>query len=223
MWKPPYILKVLLQKLPIRMLLLLGSFVGALYVFAIIVHEIFREKEDEFDHAVLQFIQAHLINDNLTAFMRIITEMASARFLQVAFAVLMIIYIIRKNWYRSVEIIIIGIGGYIMNYLLKLAFQRVRPADPLIEGHTNFSFPSGHATSAFIFYGLIAYLLYKSSIPAALKYSLAAFSIILAILIGFSRIYLRVHYPTDVLAGFCIGFAWLLLCTWMFGRWRTSK
>ena len=79
------------------------------------------------------------------------------------------------------------------------------------EGWGNFSFPSGHATSALIFYGLCAYLLWKSKIPKVWKWVSAVILFLFSLLIGFSRVYLRVHYASDVLAGFCVGSAWLIL------------
>jgi membrane-associated phospholipid phosphatase len=80
-----------------------------------------------------------------------------------------------------------------------------------MEPLKNFSFPSGHASSGFIFYGLLAYLIWKTNIPRAYKLIIATLLILLSLLIGFSRLYLRMHYPSDVIAGFCNGFAWLIL------------
>jgi undecaprenyl-diphosphatase len=65
----------------------------------------------------------------------------------------------------------------------------------------NFSYPSGHATSGFIFYGLLVYLVWKTNIPKLYKWLTASILILLSLLIGFSRIYLRVHYASDVVAG----------------------
>ena len=101
---------------------------------------------------------------------------------------------------------------------MKLFFQRVRPPDPLIAPLQNFSFPSGHATSAFIFYGLLAYLIWKTDLNRTYKYLIATVLIIFSLLIGFSRVYLRVHYPSDVVAGFCIGFSWLVVTISLFTR-----
>ena len=104
-----------------------------------------------------------------------------------------------------------------------MSFRRVRPPNPLIDGLENFSFPSGHATSAFIFYGLLTYLVWKTEIPKLYKYIIGAILITFSLLIGFSRIYLRVHYPSDVLAGICIGFAWLILTVWLFERLKRKS
>jgi undecaprenyl-diphosphatase len=76
---------------------------------------------------------------------------------------------------------------------------------------TNFGFPSGHAMSGFVFYGLLTYLIWKTDLDKRYKYLIGCFLILFCLLIGFSRVYLRVHYLSDVAAGFCIGCAWLAL------------
>ncbi|HYH14083.1 MAG TPA: phosphatase PAP2 family protein, partial [Flavisolibacter sp.] len=121
-----------------------------------------------------------------------------------------------KHWKRALEVAAIGLGGFVINYVMKLTFQRVRPPNPLIDPLHNFSFPSGHATSAFIFYGLLAYLVWKTNLSKTYKVLIGMLLILFSLLIGFSRIYLRVHYSSDVVAGFCIGFAWLILSIYLF-------
>ena len=135
----------------------------------------------------------------------------------------MLIYLLFKNWKRALEIAAIGIGGFVVNYLMKLSFHRLRPPNPLIDKLENFSFPSGHATSAFIFYGLLTYLVWKTRIPKFNKFIIGTMLISFSLLIGFSRIYLRVHYLSDVLAGICIGFAWLILTVWLFEKLKKKS
>lgn len=211
------------QKLPVGLIILLALFAGALFLFAFIMHEVLWEKEEAVDNTVFQFLSANVINDRLTGFMKLITYFASATFLQIAYAALVLLYIIRKNWKRAVEIAFIGIGGFVVNYFMKLSFHRIRPPHPLIERLQSFSFPSGHATSAFIFYGLLTYLVWKTKIPEPYKFIIGSILILFSILIGFSRVYLRVHYPSDVVAGFCIGFAWLLLTVYLFERLKKKS
>jgi len=79
-----------------------------------------------------------------------------------------------------------------------------------------FSFPSGHAMAGIIFYGLLVYLLSKSLFPRFFKILLSFILLLFSIVIGFSRIYLRAHYPSDVMAGFCMGTAWLILVILLF-------
>ena len=113
-------------------------------------------------------------------------------------------------------------GGIVLSDLLKLAFERARPdvVNPLARVFTT-SFPSGHATLSAITYLTIGAVLARNqpSLTISLYFmSLAAF---LTVLIGISRIYLGVHYPTDVLGGWCIGAAWAMGCWAVMTRMRS--
>jgi membrane-associated phospholipid phosphatase len=211
-------IKSYFKKLPIGLVVLLALFAGVLFLFAFVVHEVLWEKEEAVDNYIFNFLSTHVINNSMTSFMKTITYFASATFLQIAYGCLFIIYLVQKNIKRSFEIAAIGIGGFVINYFMKLSFHRTRPPHPLIDPLNNFSFPSGHATSAFIFYGLLAYLVSKTELPKTYKYISAMLLILFSLLIGFSRVYLRVHYPSDVAGGFCIGFAWLLLAIYLMER-----
>jgi undecaprenyl-diphosphatase len=203
------------KKLPLGLVVLVALFAGALFLFAFVVHEVFWEKEEAVDRSIFDFVSTHIMSDGLTGFMKTVTYFASATFLQIAYGCLFVFYLFLKNVKRAFEIAAIGTGGFLVNYFMKLSFHRTRPPDPLIEPLNNFSFPSGHATSAFIFYGLLVYLLWKTGLPKPLKFLAGAVLLLFSFLIGFSRVYLRVHYPSDVAAGFCIGFAWLLLAIYL--------
>jgi membrane-associated phospholipid phosphatase len=211
------------KKLPISLLVLLVLFAIAIFSFVYIMHEVWWEQEDAADHRFFAFMSKHVISDRLTTFMKAVTYFASATFLQVAYSILFVLYLFIKNWKRALEIGAIGIGGFVVNYFMKMSFQRVRPPHPLIDRLENFSFPSGHATSAFIFYGLLAYLVWKTNLPKPYKWVIGIILVLFSLLIGFSRVYLRVHYPTDVLGGICIGFAWLFLTVWLFERLKKKS
>ena len=207
-----------LKRLPLPFILLLTAFVAVLFVFGLIINEVLLEREAAVDNYIFSFLSAHMINPHLTNFMIAVTYFASAVFLPIAYMGVLLLYIFMKNYIRVIEISVIGIGGFMITYFMKLTFHRIRPPDPLIEPLQSFSFPSGHATSGFIYYGLLAYLIWKTTIPKQYKYLAAVILILFSILIGFSRIYLRVHYASDVVAGFCVGFAWLSLTIWLLER-----
>jgi membrane-associated phospholipid phosphatase len=210
------------KKLSLWIVVVITLFAAALISFTYISHEIFLDKEEQLDHQFFKILSPH-INSPLTNVMEIITYGASSRFLQIGYALLVIGYLTKKNWKRAIEIAVIGLGGFVINYFMKLSFQRQRPADPLIEPLQNFSFPSGHATSGFIFYGLLVYLLWKSKLKQVYKYIFGAILLLIALLIGFSRIYLKLHYLSDVVAGFCIGFAWLAVAVWMMEKLKKKS
>jgi len=203
------------KKLSGRVILLLLLITGTVFLFGLITHEVLWEKEEALDMHVFNWLSMHVISPQLTFFMKKVTYCASSRFLQVAYALIVISYMAARDWKRAIEIAVVGLGGFLVNYFMKLSFERTRPSNPLVEPLQNFSYPSGHATSGFIFYGLVVYLVWKSSIADIYKYVAAVVLIFFSILIGVSRVYLRLHYTSDVIAGFCVGFIWLFLCVWL--------
>jgi undecaprenyl-diphosphatase len=110
-------------------------------------------------------------------------------------------------------VVVAVVGGMAVNSLLKIQFARPRP-DLFVPAANVFtaSFPSGHAALSAITYLTMAALLARMTASRRLRYYLMAVAATLTCLIGVSRIYLGVHYPTDILAGWCIGSAWALLC-----------
>ena len=114
-------------------------------------------------------------------------------------------------------------GGIVLNNLLKLVFARRRP-DVIVPAARVFttSFPSGHATLSAIAYLTIGAVLSRASPSATLNLYFMVLAMALTVVIGFSRIYLGVHYPTDVLAGWCIGAAWAVFC-WVLMAWLQNR
>jgi len=114
-------------------------------------------------------------------------------------------------------------GGAALEMLLKVGFARPRPelVSHLVDVNS-FSFPSGHATMATITYLTLGVLLASAQEHRRMKLYLLAVATFLTLLVGISRIYLGVHYPTDVLAGWCIGAAWAALC-WSIFHWLQGR
>jgi undecaprenyl-diphosphatase len=103
----------------------------------------------------------------------------------------------------------IALSSLVLMLILKQLFRRKRPLAPLLKAARGLSFPSGHAIMAVTFFGLIVYILSHTIQSQALFIILTILLITLILLIGFSRVYLRVHYASDVMAGFIIGVCWL--------------
>lgn len=103
-------------------------------------------------------------------------------------------------------------GNALLNPLLKQVFERVRPLheEGLVAAH-GFSFPSGHSSGAVVAYGMLAYVLARR-LPPRWHLPLALVAATLAFAIGASRVFVQVHFPSDVAAGFCTGALWLAVC-----------
>lgn len=132
------------------------------------------------------------------------------------------LFLVRKPGVAWLMLLAVG-GGIALNNLLKLVFARQRP-HVIISSARVFttSFPSGHATLSAVAYLTIGALLSRASPSAAIGLYLMVLAVLLTVLIGFSRIYLGVHYPTDVLAGWCIGAAWAIFC-WVLMAWLQNQ
>jgi undecaprenyl-diphosphatase len=108
--------------------------------------------------------------------------------------------------------LLIVLGGSVSDLVLKEIFARQRPTIvPHLVDAENFSFPSGHAAMSVVIYVSLALIMTYSQINMKLKLYIISAACFLALLVGFSRIYLGVHYPTDVLAGWLLGMFWVLL------------
>jgi undecaprenyl-diphosphatase len=149
------------------------------------------------------------INNQVMLF---ITFLGKHQFLIPANLLLIFYFIvIKKQTWFSIRVITIAMSSLVLMLLLKQLFQRKRPLSPLLKAAKGLSFPSGHAIMAVTFYGLLIYIL-QHNIPVDwMRWIVTALMIALILMIGFSRIYLRVHYASDVLGGFIIGLFWLLI------------
>jgi undecaprenyl-diphosphatase len=115
------------------------------------------------------------------------------------------------------------LGGVALNDVLKFAFARPRPdfATPAVRVFTS-SFPSGHAALSAITYLTLAAILARTHPSARIRIYFMSLAAIVTGLVGLSRVYLGVHYPTDVLAGWCIGTAWAMGC-WALMAWLQRR
>ena len=201
-----------------ELLILLGIFAISLFGFLVIAYRVFYLDKTGADEKAFAF--AHkLVSDNTTSIMEFVTFFGSHYFLIPANLILCAYFLLRKKSRYSIKISAIALSSLLIMLGLKLLFNRHRPLIPLLEPARGLSFPSGHAFMSTCFYGLLMIIIWKEERPhPVLKWILLLLVIALLLMIGFSRIYLRVHYFTDVLAGFCIGFFWLFLSSFLIDR-----
>lgn len=171
----------------------------------------FLQSVQNLDGEILLQIQQHLRTDMLTPFMKIVTFLGNGGWFWILCAVVLLaVPKTRKTGYAAVLSLIFGV--IVTNLLLKNIVARPRPFAeiealiPLIAKPTDFSFPSGHTTASFaVALVMLRMLPKKIGIPA----------VVLAALVAFSRLYLGVHYPTDVLAGFVVALVGSSLAVWV--------
>ena len=130
-------------------------------------------------------------------------------------------FVIRKKdkGLSSWLVLNIVLGAGLLNVIAKHLFLRPRPSIEHFVKETGWSFPSGHSMGSMICYVSIAFALIYLSKNQTQKIIIALFCAVLIFAIGISRIYLGVHYPSDVVGGFTLGFAWMALAMGLFGWW----
>jgi membrane-associated phospholipid phosphatase len=201
--------------LTLEMLLSIVLFVIAFGAFVFIAKYIFLDKQDAFDLSVSQFA-TNFVSPRRTHILVFFTMLGNAQFLLPANILLTSYFLfVRKHKWYSIKIPSIALSSVILMSLLKLLFTRPRPLVPLLEAAKGFSFPSGHSMSSVTFYGLLIYFIWQSKMNRSLRLFLVICLVSLIFIIGFSRIYLRVHYATDVIGGFSAGIIWLVLSLWV--------
>jgi membrane-associated phospholipid phosphatase len=182
----------------------------ALLIFMVIAVSVSVYPENSFDSYIRT--QTHFLSDpGLLPFWIRLTFLGSFEFLFPAW----IIFILIISWKRKIRyglsVAGLAIGGFLSVQWLKQIFHRHRPPTPLIPNVIDYSFPSGHSTSSLIFCAVLIYGLWHSNAPRYLRIAGVILLMLLIGSIGLSRIVLALHYPTDVVAGFCIGTIWLII------------
>lgn len=157
--------------------------------------------------------------------MLILTTLGN-KYIIALFSVIVLIFLVYKKPYLKTEIFILTMGSaVILSQILKYLIQRTRPIEMLIE-KTTYSFPSGHATLAVAFFGMLIYLFTNKIKNKTLRYSFIIGNVLLILIIGFSRIYLNVHWLTDVLAGYVLGLICIACSIYTInkiGFWKRKK
>lgn len=178
----------------------------SLILFLVITESVFNNEIMKAD-TIGYNIVSNLISDKLTPLVKVVTWFGSATCL---ILLTVILFIIIKNKKAGLligtNLVIISI----LNQTLKSLLQRPRPTGFRIINETGYSFPSGHSMISMAFYGFLIYLIYKNVKNKCLKFTLIISLFILIISIGLSRIYLGVHYTSDVFAGFLLSIAYLI-------------
>ncbi len=192
-----------------------GLLVGAVVLFVYMVRRVFVLQNNQFDERIFRALEPYVTETN-SKLMQTVTFFGRHEFLIPANLVLIAWFLVvrRHKWY-SIRVPAVALSSLALMFVLKNVFGRERPGIPVLEAARGLSFPSGHALMSVTFYGLLIYSVYHLWKNPTAKWFMITFLILFILLIGFSRIYLRVHYTSDVLAGFAVGFLWLVLSLWI--------
>lgn len=191
-----------------------------LVLFLFILEDVFDNEIMVMDVNGYQFISDNFINENITPIMKGITLLGSAIFF-IPFIIFLLIFI--KNNYLRLSISINIILITLLNQILKFVIQRPRPTQYRIVDASGYSFPSGHSMVSMAFYGFLIYLIYRYLKNKYLKTILILILSVVIVLIGISRIYLGVHYTSDVCAGFLLSLSYLIVYIHYIENWLNEK
>lgn len=177
-----------------------------LILFGIICYGVLSYDSLVIDTKVYSFITNNIMNDGLTPILKAITELGGVAFTVLA-GVLIFMFCKKNRWFITIDLV----GVTLVNQVIKHIIRRPRPNVLRLVEESGYSFPSGHSMVSMAFYGIIIYLVYKNVSNKYLKWILIILLSLLILSIGFSRIYVGVHYFTDVAGGFLLGLAYLII------------
>ena len=194
--------------------LLIGALlaIAGTYGFAQLAGHVRSGSTQAFDNAVLSWIGARR-SPTLDSVMLEITSLGTGTVVMMVVTVAALFLWLNRHKHSAALLVIATFGGLLLNNLLKAGFGRPRP--DVIEWATHasfYSFPSGHAMSATVVYSTVAYLAARLQRRHRARVAMMCTAFIIVLLICLSRLYLGVHYPSDVIAGMVIGLAWAGFC-----------
>jgi undecaprenyl-diphosphatase len=200
----------------------LASSAFVIWAFAELADEVIEGESRRFDRAVLLWIHAHS-PEWLDGPMRLVTALGYGQVvLPLLAAVVFAFYL--KGWRLAATLLVVSTtGGSLLTAVLKAVFGRARP-ELFESGYAAsfYSFPSGHAAVAVGFYGTLTLIL-AYRLRGFARWAVVASGVLLVLLIGFSRLYLGVHYPTDVLAGFLAAPLWVVCVGVVYVVWLSVR
>lgn len=174
----------------------------------------------ELDLNIYKFFSENIINDKLTPIVKIITHIGGAKIV----LVLTVVAIILIKGLKNKLFLLTGIVGTAgLNVVLKHIIQRERPNINRLIPEKGYSFPSGHSMMSMAFYGMLIFLIFKYVKNTALKWTLIVILTILLSTIGITRIYLGVHYPSDVIGGFLVSLTYLFILTEIYNKVKIEE
>lgn len=199
----------------ILIIVMLAVCVFGLNLFIDLAEALKEEQLYTYDHAIQDWIISFR-SPGLTPTVAFITDLGDRYAYFAVVGVLAFLLLLKKRFWLVGQVFFVGIISALATIALKHTYMRQRPTIEHLVEIGGLSFPSGHALSAMAFYGFMIYLLFRFVRSKWVKIGLSVFCIFLILAIGLSRIYLGVHYPSDVAAGFVGGLIWMSFCIILF-------
>lgn len=188
----------------------LAVLLAAALVFMLLLEDVTEGSVLRLDTMAYELFVVRLRSDALTPLMEGVTSLASVVVLAVMAAVIAALAPGRApGWCVSVNLV----GVVVLNQLLKFIVQRPRPDGFRLVAESGYSFPSGHSMVSMAFFGLLIWMIWRFHRRDAMRVVWCVVFGLVIVMVGVSRIYLGVHYASDVVAGFCVSIMWLVLYT----------
>ncbi|KRE66713.1 phosphatase PAP2 family protein [Paenibacillus sp. Soil750] len=170
----------------------------------------------QFDSRVISAVQG-MESPWLTTIMKCFTFIGSTPVvITLSICSLFLLFKFLNHRLELVLFLVLVAGTAILNQLLKLVFQRERPTLHRLIEESGYSFPSGHSMAAFALYAALSFLLWRHVPSKGGRTIVICISILMILMIGSSRIYLGVHYPSDVVGAYLASGFWFTFCVWIF-------
>lgn len=203
----PYIITVIIALIIV---------VGGINLFIELTETLKSDVLANYDQNFTEYVISHR-NPSLTEYFIFVTHVGDIYgYAIVLGAFTLLSFFVFKRWKYSVQIFLVLALSAISNMMLKRFVDRARPSLEHMVSVETLSYPSGHAMSAMAFYGFLIYLFYRFKMNIFLKILIIMLIGILILSIGISRIYLGVHFPSDIAGGFIAGFIWVIFCVLVF-------
>lgn len=217
-----WLLNIQLRWPLLYILLTLGFSCSMLVVFMELAWEtIFRHAMGVFDGSIIWLVR-YFSTPMLDRVMIVISDLGYGFSYAVIVVAVFATLAVYRRWLEVKGLALSFAGGAVLNYVLKNLFERARPDAFYLVAAEGYSFPSGHAMVSLCFYGMLAFLLVRIVPSWRWRYFFVIATVLLIMAIGISRIYLGVHYPSDVLAGYTGGTMWLMFCISILMLWEKS-
>lgn len=175
-------------------------------IFLGIMYSVLKYDSLSIDTSVYYFISNNIMTNGLHPYVKVITELGGVVF-TVVLTLLIIIFSKKYRWFIAGNVVVTTL----VNQIVKHIVRRPRPSVLRLVEESGYSFPSGHSMVSVALYGIIVYTIYKNVKNKYVKWISIVLLSLLVLLIGFSRIYVGVHYFTDVVGGFTLGLVVLII------------